>query len=689
MVRARAVTLVALLALLPRAARAAPFALSTTVGSAMVLQRDQPTSSLWGTSSPGAVVTATLSIAPGAPARAVTGADGVWRAALPAFPATATPFNVTFSSDGAADVVIADVLFGDVVFCSGQSNLQLSLQMSLNASAEINATDAFGPMVRVFYVAGSGQAAPQRDVGAAVRWSRAGRASMGQDSWGGFSGQCWFTGRSLFFALGGAVPVGLIESSVGGTAIRNWAPTSALAQCPQPYNSPNPYGTGPYEHSALFNGMVNGFGTGPTALRMVLWDQAESDSYPQTPIGYYSCQTIAQINSWRALLRPPAAAAQLGPLPWVFLHLQPYHGSGPCCLEDLRQQQLAALMLPAVGVATAIDLGDIDSPYGDVHFRNKQVAGARAAAAALAVAYAPGAGSPEYALDYPAPAFLSQQAFFVNATSTATIIVSFDHAGAAAQLLANASVSCPDGTPPSNCTALEVLGSDGNTYPAASQALSTIDGTLTLTAVLPSGVYGVGSAYANSMWPRILLYSAQGLPVLPWRQALTIGAPPPAPPGPQRLVRLRYQASGLCLSTNASSQFPCPGGWSNSCPLFLGDCAAAQSTWIEDADSGFLANSVTANRGTINIDCDNCSAGRVAKIMVDDGGSRDGSIFPHFVAGGGGVLAISACDGSCLSGGQGTATPTCEAGEATAEHQVQVAACADATAQGWSREILP
>ena len=101
-----------------------------------------------------------------------------------------------------------------------------------------------------------------------------------------------------------------------------------------------------------------------------------------------------------------------------------------------------------------------------------------------------------------------------------------------------------------------------------------------------------------------------------------------------------------------------------------------------------MKNSVTAGRGTINIDCDNCSAGRVAKIMPDDGGSRDGTIFPHFVAAGGGVLAISACDGACLSGGQGAATPTCEPGEAIAADQIKAVACGDATAQGWSREIL-
>lgn len=44
----------------------------------------------------------------------------------------------------------------------------------------------------------------------------------------------------------------------------------------------------------------------------------ESDSYPQTMPGYYGCQTLAHVSAWRQLLEDPL-------LPWVFVHLQPYH----------------------------------------------------------------------------------------------------------------------------------------------------------------------------------------------------------------------------------------------------------------------------------------------------------------------------------------------------------------------------
>lgn len=98
-------------------ALAASLSLSHTVGSSMVLQRDVPTSSLWGTADAGAVVTATLSTSPGAPVPATAGADGVWRVQLPAMTATPAPFSITFSSPGASSITISDVIVGDVVLC--------------------------------------------------------------------------------------------------------------------------------------------------------------------------------------------------------------------------------------------------------------------------------------------------------------------------------------------------------------------------------------------------------------------------------------------------------------------------------------------------------------------------------------------------------------------------------------------
>ena len=49
---------------------------------------------------------------------------------------------------------------------------------------------------------------------------------------GPFSAVCKFTGAAVFDALGGTVPVGLVESAWGGTRIESWSSPDALAACP-------------------------------------------------------------------------------------------------------------------------------------------------------------------------------------------------------------------------------------------------------------------------------------------------------------------------------------------------------------------------------------------------------------------------------------------------------------------------
>ena len=96
----------------------AAFTLSSTLGSSMVLQRGVPTTTLWGLSTPGSVVTAVFS-SNGASFNATADPSGTWRVNLPAFPASATPQSITFSTSGETSLTISDVLIGDVLLCSG------------------------------------------------------------------------------------------------------------------------------------------------------------------------------------------------------------------------------------------------------------------------------------------------------------------------------------------------------------------------------------------------------------------------------------------------------------------------------------------------------------------------------------------------------------------------------------------
>lgn len=111
--------------------------------------------------------------------------------------------------------------------------------------------------------------------------------------------------------------------------------------------------------------------------------------------------------------------------------------------------------------------------------------------------------------------------------------------------------ACPASVPTANCSGFALLGSDGGVYPASAANLTGNGTLLSLTAVLPPGVYAVGSQYAWGAWPIALLFSAGGgaatpgdpasLPVLPWSQGLEQDGPPPPPP---TVVRIRVSAEG-------------------------------------------------------------------------------------------------------------------------------------------------
>ena len=93
--------------------------------------------------------------------------------------------------------------------------------------------------------------------------------------------------------------------------------------------------------------------------------------------GRYACLFPALITDWRAQFNLP----DLG---FFFVQLAAY---GWHDYTHLRQAQLAALQLPTVAMATAIDLGDMKSPNGGIHPRLKQEVGRRLALAARAVQY--------------------------------------------------------------------------------------------------------------------------------------------------------------------------------------------------------------------------------------------------------------------------------------------------------------
>jgi len=218
-------TCLALLALtgpaLPVVAAADPLPLLHPLFSDhVVLQRDAPVP-VWGWAATGSRATVRFA---GQEARADAAADGRWAVRLDPMPASAVPreMRVTIEdASGTRSLAVADVLVGDVWLCSGQSNMEFALAHASGGSAEAAAARA--PGIRLFTTArtaaGRPLELPERGYAA---W-----LPVTPETARSFSAVGYYFGTRLHETLG--VPIGLINSSWGGTPVESWTSADALA----------------------------------------------------------------------------------------------------------------------------------------------------------------------------------------------------------------------------------------------------------------------------------------------------------------------------------------------------------------------------------------------------------------------------------------------------------------------------
>jgi sialate O-acetylesterase len=144
------------------------------------------------------------------------------------------PFDIHVSQPLANEklvtITIHDVLFGDVWLCSGQSNMQLTVNMIYNATEEIANVGSY-PKIRVFTAQLNQSAIPAEELlGIVLNWSIASPHSIGGPSFRYMSAVCWLYGRMIHQGLGGR-PIGLIATSWHGTPIEFWMPPKAFHDC--------------------------------------------------------------------------------------------------------------------------------------------------------------------------------------------------------------------------------------------------------------------------------------------------------------------------------------------------------------------------------------------------------------------------------------------------------------------------
>jgi len=173
-----------------------------------VLQREKPVP-VWGTADAGEKISVAFA---GQTLAATAASDGRWSITLSALPASATPRDLVVK--GTNILTVHDVVVGEVWIAAGQSNMEWPLAYTTDAKKDI-ATANF-PLFRQFKVDHQSSFTPLATLEG--EWVPALPATAGR-----FSGVAYFFGLELHRKLN--IPVGLINSSWGGSPIEPWITT--------------------------------------------------------------------------------------------------------------------------------------------------------------------------------------------------------------------------------------------------------------------------------------------------------------------------------------------------------------------------------------------------------------------------------------------------------------------------------
>lgn len=418
------------------------------IGSEMVVQRDIPFR-VWGWADPSEKISVTWD----ATTKSTTAdAKGHWL--LEFTPASADDIAHQLTIRGNNELKLRDIRVGEVWLGSGQSNMEMPLTETGDTTALAAANH---PEIRLFHVTHAKADAPAADVDATWHDCRT-------ENVGTFSAVLYYFGVRLNQELN--VPIGLINSSWGGSPIEQWTPTDERSE-------------------TMYNGMIAPLRM--FSLRGVLWYQGEANVYRNKDMQYYH-QMESLVSGWRK--------AWGSNFPFYFVQIAPWDYSGylPGQVPVLREAQAASLRIPNTGMVVTTDLIDA-AGLQDGHPRNKRDVGERLARWALAKNYG------RTNIECSGPIYRSCD---VEGTR---LRLHFDHA---------AGLKSADGEP---LREFEIAG-DHNHF---ATAIARIDND---TVVLDSPLVPVPTqarfAWQNLVRPNFV--NAAGLPAVPFRTRSTVEA---------------------------------------------------------------------------------------------------------------------------------------------------------------------
>ena len=190
------------------------------VSDGMVLQREMPVN-IWGWAKPGEKVKLSFN---SQTFETITTADGKWEIVLPEQKAGGS-FDMEISASNT--IKLKNILFGDVWFCSGQSNMELPMsRVAVLYEKEIE--NCTNPNIRLFQVPVSwNYITPQLEIKGG-KWEEANPQNILK-----YTAVGYFLARDLYEKY--KVPVGIIQCAAGGSSAESWISEESLKAFPEQY----------------------------------------------------------------------------------------------------------------------------------------------------------------------------------------------------------------------------------------------------------------------------------------------------------------------------------------------------------------------------------------------------------------------------------------------------------------------
>lgn len=334
--------------------------LPSIIGSHMVLQQ-KSTVKLWGWSGPAENIT--IKVGWDTTTYKVVASRGARWVAEIKTPAAGGPYTITIKGNN--EIILEDVLIGEVWVCGGQSNMEWSADQGLPQSKE-ESPNATNTKIRFFYVPKSTSSTPQDDVNA--KWVVCSPQEMLH-----FSAIGYFFGKQINATTG--FPVGLINSNWGGTPAEVWTPEEIITHDPDLLKAAEkltPAAWWPHVRGEAYNAMI--YPLTNYAIAGAIWYQGESNVSAHF---MYKRLFTTMIESWRK--------AWGKVFPFYFVQIAPYtYGDTHINGALLRESQTQSASHPKTGMVVISDLVD---NVKDIHPKMKKEVAARLANYALAETY--------------------------------------------------------------------------------------------------------------------------------------------------------------------------------------------------------------------------------------------------------------------------------------------------------------